>query len=79
MLTIYHLYKGTAIDMMMMIIPNQSCSKWQIPLSWSMIILMIMRMVWPLVLRAGPYQIHDDMTIANDYYNDGGMGIHSDI
>ncbi len=33
----------------------------------------------PLVLRAGPYQIHDDMTIANDYYNDGGMGIDSDI
>ena len=75
----YHLYKGAAIDMMMVIIPNQSCSKLQIPLSWSMIILMTMMMVWPLVLIADPYQIHDDVTTANDHYNDGGMGIDSDI
>jgi hypothetical protein len=45
----------------------------------SMIILMTMMMVWPFVLIADPYQIHDDVTTANDHYNDGGMGIDSDI
>jgi hypothetical protein len=45
----------------------------------SMIILMTMMMVWPFVLIADPYQIHDDVTTANDHYNDGGMGTDSDI
>jgi hypothetical protein len=44
-----------------------------------MIILMIMMMVWPLILIADRYQLHDDRTIANDHHNDGGMGTDLDI
>ena len=34
-----------------------------------------MMMAWPLILLTDHCQLYDDMSIAKDHYNDGGMAI----